>query len=70
MRKMLSWVIPIVFIASFIYERHLELTHKADSIGVWYTLYCAISYTVGIVIVVIIIAWVIRLIRRKSADGL
>jgi hypothetical protein len=54
------------FIARFKLQRTLELENKADSIGLWYTIYCSLGYEQAIVLIVLIIILVARLFIRKK----
>jgi len=51
MRRIWFLIASIVFVASLVVQIVLERMHKIDSIGVWYTAYSALIYTVLALIV-------------------
>jgi hypothetical protein len=59
-------LVGLVYCAAVAVQLLLEWTGRADSIGVWYTLYAAIIYTAIAVVLVAIGFAVIR--KRKQAS--
>lgn len=64
MSKVWFLVILCAFLASLIVQLLLEYFHRSDSIGIWYTIYSAIIYTVVIVAVIKLIATITQHFRE------
>ena len=54
------------FALGFVYQVYLELIHKSDSIGLMYTLYGALVYSITISAFLIITYFCYKLLRIKN----
>jgi hypothetical protein len=60
----LLWV-PAIFAAALCVQLWLERHHQSDSVGLWYSIYCAATYTVVTVLAVGAVMAVLRLWRKE-----
>jgi hypothetical protein len=64
----LRWVrwlwIPAVFAAALCTQLWLERHRKSDSVGLWYSIYCAATYTVIIVLAAAAVMALVRIQRK------
>jgi hypothetical protein len=64
MKKYWFLIVLIVYVVSFGAQLWLEYTNKADSIGLWYTLFSAGIYTVAIMLGILAINFIVTIIRH------
>lgn len=58
MKKKILIISAVLFAIFFVFELWLEYQGKADSIGVWYTAYCALFYTIpASLVAAIVVKW-------------
>jgi hypothetical protein len=54
-----------IFVACVLVQLWLERTHRADSIGLWYTIYSAALYSIGILVALVLL----RTLWRATRGG-
>ncbi len=64
-KKRLYLIIAVVFVSSIAIQLWMEATNRADSIGVGYTFYSALTYTIMVLIIVAFGALILKFIGRK-----
>jgi uncharacterized membrane protein YhaH (DUF805 family) len=55
----------MVFVASIYFQRWLESTGRSDSIGLWYTIVCAVVYTLIIYLLAGLAVFVCTTVTRR-----
>jgi len=54
-----------IFVACVLVQLWLEKTNRSDSVGWWYTIYCATIYSFGILVILFLSRLVWRAIRSN-----
>jgi hypothetical protein len=66
MKKWIPYLFVVSFIVSIFFQRWLELHHKVDSIGLWYTAYCAFFYSIILTFVGLLLIICVRKLFLKK----
>ena len=64
-----------IFVVCILVQLWLEKTNRADSVGWWYTIYCAAIYSAGILVVLLLLrlgwrasrCWSVRLLCGRHS---
>jgi hypothetical protein len=65
-RKTWAWLSIVTVATTLTLQRWLEQAHKVDSLGLWFTVYCAVIYAIPVLSGAAVLATIWRSSRRAS----
>jgi ABC-type sulfate transport system permease component len=65
MKKIIFILFAIILLLAFLFQLWLEVNNYVDSIGLWYTFYCAVIYSVILMIIVTPAVYLLRKFKSK-----